>query len=131
MALDRLSRPPIGRRVTSRLEMLMPIARSKLTSRTIVTCPWWCCISTKRRNSGPTFLPTLAGSGVALPRPYRFGRLPPGLASAPLSMPLGLIAGRTFSPLSRAISSRCSATIRLNSATSPSSVTGRAFSSDG
>ena len=54
---------------------------------------------------------------------------PPTLAAArwlrrvPFLIPLGLIAGRPFKPFSRAISSRCSATIRLRSATSPSSFT--------
>src|SRR6202044_2425360 len=46
-----------------------------------------------------------------------------GLGVVPCSIPLGLIAGRPFKPFSRAISSRCSATIRLRSATSPSSFT--------
>jgi hypothetical protein len=36
-----------------------------------------------------------------------------------LSMPLGLMSGRPFSPFNRAISSRSSATVRLSSATSP------------
>src|SRR5271166_4265130 len=44
-------------------------------------------------------------------------------------MPLGLIDGRPFRPFSRAISSRCAATITFRSETSPSSSTTRASSS--
>ena len=60
--------------------------------------------------------------GADLPRPRRLPRCA-GLGVVPCSIPLGLIAGRPFNPFSRAISSRCSATIRLRSATSPSSFT--------
>ena len=52
--------------------------------------------------------------------PFCRGSLPVGgggLGSVALSMPLGLIFGRPGPPLSRAISSRCAATVRRNSAT--------------
>ena len=39
--------------------------------------------------------------------------------SVALSMPLGLMSGRPFNPFSRAISSRCSAFVRSNSAIFP------------
>ena len=52
-----------------------------------------------------------------------------GLGSVALSMPLGLIFGRPGPPLSRAISSRCAATVRRNSAASSSSFSTKLFRS--
>src|SRR4051812_49423582 len=67
--------------------------------------------------------------GVTLPRPRRLPRWPPDLRSVASSMPLGLMVGPPFRPLSRAISSRCAATSRFSSATSPSNWTTKASSS--
>ena len=52
-----------------------------------------------------------------------------GFGAVPFSMPLGLIFGRPFKPFSRAISSRCSATMRSSSVTLPSSFTTSSCSS--
>ena len=54
--------------------------------------------------------------GRTLPRPKRFSCLSGLPGSVALSMPLGLMSGRPFSPFSRAISSRCSAIVRSSSA---------------
>src|SRR5271165_5847873 len=80
---------------------------------------------------GATRSTSISGAtrGVTLPRRRPLPPLPPRLGSVPFSMPLGLIVGRPFSPFSRAISSRCAATIVFRSATSPSSSTTRASSS--
>src|SRR5208282_3501849 len=67
--------------------------------------------------------------GVTLPRPRRLARLPPGFCLVGSSMPLGLITGRPLRPFSRAISSRCAATSRFSSATSPNSSTTSASNS--
>ena len=64
----------------------------------------------------------LAAAAALAPLAASFG-------SVASSMPLGLIDGRPLSPFSRAISSRCAATIRFSSATSPSNSTTRASSS--
>jgi len=53
--------PSINRRMTWRLEMLTPTACSCVTRRSTVTWPWWYCISTKRRSSGPKLAPAEAG----------------------------------------------------------------------
>ena len=63
-----------------------------------------------RRTSDST-----ATRGVALPRPRCLPGLPMRFGSVPFSMPLGLIEGRPFKPFTRAISSRCAATIRFSS----------------
>ena len=44
-----------------------------------------------------------------------------GFGPLAFSIPLGFSCGRPFRPLSRAISSRCAAAVRSNSATLPSS----------
>src|SRR5512134_1108805 len=67
--------------------------------------------------------------GVSLPRPRRSPRAPCDAGVVAFSMPLGLMSGRPFRPFSRAISMRCFETIRLRSATSPSTRTTRAFRS--
>jgi len=65
--------------------------------------------------------------GLTLPRRGLFpGRVGPAGVVA-FSMPLGLISGRPFNPFSRAISSRCCATVCLSSATSPNSRTTSSF----
>ena len=64
--------------------------------------------------------------------PFCRGSLPVGgggLGSVALSMPLGLIFGRPGPPLSRAISSRCTATVRRNSAAPSSSFSTKLFRS--
>src|SRR6266851_8167453 len=68
---------------------------------------------------------------VLSPPPRRLPSLAGALGSVAFSIPLddGLICGRPFNPFRRAISSRCSPTVRLSSATSPNSPTTRAFSS--
>src|SRR3954452_5049830 len=66
--------------------------------------------------------------GRTLPR---LGLSPPGCddgAAAARSMPLGLMLGGPFSPFSRAISSRCAATICRSAATSASNCTTSALS---
>jgi hypothetical protein len=144
--------------------------------------PWWYCINTKRRRSGPKCPSISSGSGammvwpsgvtpalaavadrmhrhheflhqvglvalearsgravafntrsstltrgLTLPRRGLFpGRVGPAGVVA-FSMPLGLISGRPFNPFSRAISSRCCATVCLSSATSPNSRTTSSF----
>src|ERR1700722_17894933 len=66
--------------------------------------------------------------GVTLPRNRRLPS--PGFAgSVPLSMPLGLIVGRTFKPFSRAISSRCSEAVFSRAATLLNSSSSRDSSS--
>jgi hypothetical protein len=66
--------------------------------------------------------------GVTLPRNRRLPS--PGFAgSVPLSMPLGLIVGRTFKPFSRAISSRCSEAVFSSAATLLNSSSSRDSSS--
>jgi hypothetical protein len=55
--------------MTCRLEMLTPIPASNVTSRSTVTWPWWCCINTKRRSSGPKWPRTPPGSGAMLVSP--------------------------------------------------------------
>jgi hypothetical protein len=67
---------------------------------------------------------------VLSPPPRRLPSSDGGFGSLAFSIPLGgLIRGRPFKPFKRAISSRCSLTVRLISAISPSSRTTRAFSS--
>jgi hypothetical protein len=61
--------PAISSRITCRFGMLTPIARSCATNRGTVTCPWWDCASTKRRNSGPRCPVTPGGSGAITVRP--------------------------------------------------------------
>src|SRR3982751_5780373 len=56
---------------------------------------------------------------------------PGGFGSLAFSIPLGLSAGRPFSPLSRAISARWAATVCSRDATLPSSSITSAFSSVG
>src|SRR5271165_5447675 len=56
--------------------------------------------------------------GRTLPRPGRFSRLRGFAGLVALSMPLGLMSGRPFSPFSRAISSRCSLTTCFSAAIS-------------
>jgi hypothetical protein len=51
--------------------------------------------------------------------------------SVALSIPLGLMFGRPGPPLSRAISSRCAATVRRSSATSSNSFSTKLFKSLG
>src|SRR5216683_1139250 len=65
------------------------------------------------------------------PRPRRFFPPAGGFASLALSMPEGLIEGGPFSPFSRAISARCSATTSFSAETSPSNASTSAFSSAG
>ena len=55
--------------MTCRSEMLTPMVWSCATSRGTVTCPWWYCGSTNRRNSGPKWLLTPAGKGAVTVRP--------------------------------------------------------------
>ena len=54
-----------------------------------------------------------------------------GFGSLAFSIPLGLSAGRPFSPFSRAISARWAATVCSSAATLPSNLTTSAFSSVG
>src|ERR1700683_2259134 len=54
--------------------------------------------------------------GLTLPRPRRFSSRSGFAGSVALSMPLGLMSGRPFSPFSRAISSRSAAFVRSSSA---------------
>ena len=77
-------------------------------------------VAVSAEDLGSTTWSSTLTRGDDLPRPRC---LPPrgSFGVVPLSIPLGLISGRPFRPFSRAISSRCSATIRLRSATSPSS----------
>src|SRR5215212_22062 len=70
-----------------------------------------------------------ATRGLTGPR-RPLGRLG-GFGSLAVSIPLGLSAGRPFSPLSRAISARWAATVCSSAATLPSSSTTSAFSSVG
>src|SRR3954447_14248334 len=63
--------------------------------------------------------------------PRRPLREPGGFGPLAFSIPLGLSAGRPFSPLSRAISSRWAATVCSRAATLPSNSMTRAFSSVG
>ena len=66
--------------------------------------------------------------GLPLPR-RRSSGMPAGFGSVAWSMPLGLIFGRPDPPLSRAISSRCAATVRRNSAISSQSFNTKLFRS--
>jgi len=64
-----------------------------------------------------------------LPRRRRSPLLAGGFGSVAWSIPLGLMCGRPGPPFSRAISSRCAATVRRSSATSSSSCNTKLLSS--
>jgi hypothetical protein len=66
--------------------------------------------------------------GPTLPRSGRFPCIPGLGGSVALSMPLGLMPGRPFNPFSRAISSRCSAFVRSNTAIFSNSLATSSFS---
>ena len=46
-----------------------PSDRGRVTSRSRVDWPWWYCISTKRRSSGPKWQSIPSGGGARIVRP--------------------------------------------------------------